>query len=983
MTAPCPDNETLVAFLHDQLEPAEQRALAEHVDHCQACHELVGQLLSDPSEAQGTPGSSRAERNAATHSSHALLAPEASARQADGAPLRPGDSVGRFVVERLLGMGGMGAVHAAYDPDLERNVALKLVRPWHRPGERQGAGEASARLRREAQALAKLSHPNIVPVYEVGEFRDQTYLAMELVEGQTLKDWLAEGPALRALLEVFLEAAEGLSAAHEAGFVHRDFKPSNVMVGADGRVRVLDFGLVRSAADGALAAPGAVSPAASDMTQTGMAVGTPAYMAPEQLRGDVVDARSDQYAFCLCVAEALNRAAGVADAGRPSGARPPTDGASVRGTGPSPGRNRIAVRTGPPWLRSLLRRGLSARPDARFDSMQQLVSVWKAGRQRARRLRTLALLGLGAMAVAAVSVLGARDGATMCASAADEMAGVWDASTRSRVAAAFASQGDLGLQAFDRAAPVIDNYAAAWVDMHTEACAATRIHGTQSEELLDLRVACLASRRGELAALSELFAEGSPTAVRNAAAAALKLSPLDGCADADALRAAVPPPTQPEVVKQVEVLQRRLERAEGLRRTAQYDRALTEARDVVSRASELPYPRLEAQARYVLGYALSETMAGTTAEAELSKAVRLAAVARDDRLAAQVWLRLAWSLKLRAQYLESRALMLAADAALQRIGDPPGMRTEFYCYDAELTLSLGDAQGARERFQKALETGGRLKDDAPLWWPLFALGQISRSDGNYRQAEDYYRRSYDVRVRALGSEHSDVAWPLRGIAVAQYDQQDFDDADRNFAEARRLLSAAFGGTHPHVGEVWLVMSALAVEHGRIDDADDHARSAYEAFEEHLGPDSVDVARALTIRAEAAAARGSCTDARGYATRTIEIMEAKGARNFWLTRAQTALGDCILQAGLAGDAEAVLAQALEIETTAYDTYIRANAEFTYARALWQSDSAAAQRARARELALRAERSFASIQPRGRDRLRQVRAWLEDHPPARER
>src|SRR3954453_18295126 len=159
-----------------------------------------------------------------------------------GEPLPRGSAVGRYVVLERIGSGGMGVVYAAYDPELDRKVALKLLRP-----DRAGAvGEAALRLQREAQAIARLSDPHVVAVYDAGTLGEQVFVAMEFVEGRTLREWLkAEPRSWSEILKAFLAAGRGLAAAHDAGLVHRDFKPDNVLLGGDGRVKVADFGLAR------------------------------------------------------------------------------------------------------------------------------------------------------------------------------------------------------------------------------------------------------------------------------------------------------------------------------------------------------------------------------------------------------------------------------------------------------------------------------------------------------------------------------------------------------------------------------------------------------------------------------------------------------------------------------------------------------------------------------------------------------------------
>ncbi|MBK9754410.1 MAG: protein kinase [Nannocystis sp.] len=300
-------------------------------------------------------------------------------------PLTPA-WIGRFLVIEPLGAGGMGQVYAAYDPELDRKVALKLLHGHVDAGDRHGA----ERLHREAQAMARLSHPNVVTVHEIGGHAGQIFIAMELVAGVDLGRWLAAEPRpWGAVLAMFRAAGEGLAAAHEAGLVHRDFKPANVLVGDDGRARVADFGLVH-ASGSPTTRPGH---AADVRTGAGAVMGTPAYMAPEQLRGEATDARTDVFAFCLALWEAL------------LGSRPFAAGsldlrlqAIERGLPDDPPRLPLRER----WLRPLLRRGLAADPDARWPGMRPLLAalahdpVLTRARRRRTALFTAVSLALGA-----------------------------------------------------------------------------------------------------------------------------------------------------------------------------------------------------------------------------------------------------------------------------------------------------------------------------------------------------------------------------------------------------------------------------------------------------------------------------------------------------------------------------------------------------------------------------------------------------------
>lgn len=336
--------------------------------------------------------------------------PEGSDAEAARAPAR----LGRFFVLRKLGEGGMGVVYVGYDEMLDRRVALKLLRR---------GSSASEWLLREAQALARLSHPNVVAVHEVGEHEGRIFLAMELVDGQSLREWLRQGERpVQELIPLFLQAGRGLAAAHEAGLVHRDFKPENVLCGKDGRVRVVDFGIAALSDPEAEPAPVSIPPQSgrslhrspsaleSPLTQTGALVGTPAYMAPEQLRGERATPASDQFAFCVSLYRAAYGTAPFPGEGVEELMQSVLDGA-LR---PPPEQKDV-----PAWLPAILRRGLSADPAGRFPSMKALLAAIEASLPRSpeldsfavRRERRQLVVTLGTFSVGIATFVTARGAA--------------------------------------------------------------------------------------------------------------------------------------------------------------------------------------------------------------------------------------------------------------------------------------------------------------------------------------------------------------------------------------------------------------------------------------------------------------------------------------------------------------------------------------------------------------------------------------------
>ena len=322
--------------------------------------------------------------------------------------IRHGARIGRFVVEGELGAGAMGVVYVAHDRELDRRVALKVLKGT-------GDQEALLRLQREGQAMARVTHPNVITVHEAGIQGRIVFLAQELLDGGSLRQWLEQPHSQREILDKFITAGRGLAAAHKAGLVHRDFKPDNVLLGKDGRVRVSDFGLARSLAgiealDRTLDLRGGTPPEDTHtpmarMTRTGAVMGTPLYMSPEQHRGEHADERSDQFSFCVALYEALygdvpfpgKTAVALADAVIAGRMQPPPKGAKV-----------------PAHLRRVLLRGLTTDPAQRYPSMDALLA--DLAYDPARKLRRVgiaaAIVVLVAGAVGGTYALSARSSAT-------------------------------------------------------------------------------------------------------------------------------------------------------------------------------------------------------------------------------------------------------------------------------------------------------------------------------------------------------------------------------------------------------------------------------------------------------------------------------------------------------------------------------------------------------------------------------------------
>jgi predicted Ser/Thr protein kinase len=366
----CPSEEDIAAFVRGCMVASRRSALEAHVAGCVACRQLLS-ALARAAGSESQPGGD----------SVAPTLPMATSTSETELPR--GARFGRYVVLDWLGAGGMGVVYSAYDPDLNRKVALKVLR-------NDGPDRLPTRdlLLAEAQAMAQLAHPNVVTVFDVGSVDDRVFLAMELIEGQTLSSWLrARRRKHSEILAMFVAAGNGLAAAHAAGLIHRDFKPDNVLVGNDGRVRVTDFGLARAAPqEPDSAARGPSDPVAASAPQTGLA-GTLAYMAPEQYLRRSADARADQFSFAVALYEALYGE-------RPFGS-PPVSGDPAAVTTPRRGDVPAAVR-------QVLLRALRRDPDQRYPSITELLAALAPPPRRARSLAIAAIVVVTA-AVAAAS----------------------------------------------------------------------------------------------------------------------------------------------------------------------------------------------------------------------------------------------------------------------------------------------------------------------------------------------------------------------------------------------------------------------------------------------------------------------------------------------------------------------------------------------------------------------------------------------------
>jgi len=803
----------------------------------------------------------------------------------------------RFTLIKKLGEGGMGSVYAAYDSVLDRKVAVKVVRA----DRRRTTDPVSPRdqLLREAQAMARLSHPNVVTVHEVGDLGDDIYVVLELVDGATLSGWIRERVRpWREIVAAFIQAGEGLAAAHAAGLVHRDFKPNNVLIRGDGRIQVTDFGVVSMSGE-ATPRVGAAEPTASEITFVGRRVGTPAYMAPEQHAGAPVDGRADQFSFCVALWEALY---GV----RPFAGTRDTLAAAMRDGQIEPPPVGAAV---PRWLEAPLRRGLSPRAADRWPAMADLLAVLARDPARIRKRRlVIAGVTVAIVASASAALVGwmREPAAEPCAEAPAELARHWDADRARALRTAFAaSTAPYAPTAATRVIGQLDAWAPRWIAMRTAACRETRVIGEQSEVLLDARMRCLDRQLDEVAQVVTQLATSDRTMIARAAEQ-LGLPDVATCADRELVLARVPPPGTPATRARVERVEHELAGLAAAELTGRYHDARLRAASVAQQTTEIGFAALAAEA--LLMRARLEDQDGdlAAARATLAEAAHLAGAAHDDLTLARVLLALMGVLTARAETQAALALDIAADAAIARAGAST--------LQAALAEQLGNAHEAagdaeaepQLRRALALRETADGPDSIAAAQVVNKLANIDARHGRTAEARAGYERALRIATAQLGPDHPATAVTQANLCALDAGAGKLDEARACSETVLATLERALGHAHPQVAwainELGLVLRDLHDLAG----AERRFREALAIWETASGPNHPDVAWPLINLGELANLRGAHAAGRASCQRALAILEStSGATHPDTVPALRCLG----QALAPRDATTVLRRAL--------------------------------------------------------------------------
>jgi tetratricopeptide (TPR) repeat protein len=879
----------------------------------------------------------------------------------DGPALAPGEHVGRYEVKWTLGGGGMGVVYAAIDPELQRQVAIKVVRP------RLGGSpvEAQARLLREAQMLAQLSHPNVVTVHDVGAFGDDVFVAMEFVEGITLRDYAEDfGRRPEEVVEAYMAAGRGLAAAHAVGVIHRDVKPDNLMITKDGRVLVLDFGLARNdpASASNPSSPDSLTEEDMSLTATGLAMGTPAYMAPEQHAGEATPA-SDQYSFCASLFEGL-----VGE--RPFGG---TDMRTLQREKLSRFET-VAMRPEiPKRLQPVLRRGLDPIPEDRFVDMDELLAAMDL---RRRRLWPVTV-GAG------IVVLGGAVAASVpspdpCDAIADSP-GSWTEATRAEVGEAL--RGVEATYAAVTAQTVLDRLdaqAAALVAAEHRACELARESG--DDRTIDLRHACLERRRAEfdavLAALTAPSQADEPSLAEHAVDVVLGLRSAAVCDEPDeSSRGPSTSVTDPVEYARVRA---EMERLIVLAHAGRFEAAAAGFDALLPAAQSLAYAPLLAELHLLRGRNADSVADHERAVTEFLSAIDAAADAQMDHLAAEAWIELTSTTgHSLARYDEARELLRSAEAAVDRVGDDPQLRSTLVRVEGQLAFDLGNYDEAQARFEEALsllndqtsKTGrapvvsalartyaraGRSQEAEKLYVGLLEeleaelgpghprlskvhayLAQMYFERGELEEALRWHEKGLAITEATLPADHPELAFALNNVAGIYGMLGRFDEAVRAYDRARTILEKRLGPSHPNVARLTYNVAELWKLMGDRERARDEYLRAVTIFEEGFGTQHPDVARARNNLAAVQFDMGDIDAALANYGESVRILEeVLGPDEPGLAYPLTGLGQCRIERQEYTAAAAQLRRALKLrEGPDTDPVDRADTQYALSRALY--------------------------------------------------
>ncbi len=789
--------------------------------------------------------------------------------------IESGTKIGRFLVTGELGAGGMGVVYAAYDPKLDRKVAIKMLHEGISTTHR-------SRLEREARAMAKLTHPNVVSVHEVGEFENRLFVAMEFVDGKTLRDWLTQdAPDKKQIMAVMIDAGRGLAAAHAADMVHRDFKPDNVLVGRDGRTRVSDFGLVTPVGSETIdeevaPAPAAGQLSASALTQVGTIMGTPLYMAPEQHRGESADHRADQFSFCVTLWEALYE-------------HTPYSAKSYEALVENVTAGRLLApanaNKGPSWIRSILTKGLSVKPAERYESMDALLRALANDPWQFRRRVALAVAGLAITGAAAAVLIfkgGASDAGAVCQGAQAQIDNVWTAERRAEIAEAFrASDVQGAMDTFAFSEKRLDSYGQEWVKLRTQSCEATHVHKEQGANLFANSMSCFDRRLMGYRSVIQLFANApNEPVITNARKTVGGLADLNACLSRSELELGVGLPDDPIAQAEIREIMEAFEAVKRHDLRSEYKVALEKSAPLIERAIAVDYPPIEAEL-LTANAGLQQTLGDfDSAEKTLRQAASAAARANDDTMVANVWIRVLDLLVQQGRLDEALNMETVALTSAARVPNELGLQ-------ARLQNTLGGIYVAKARYDDAFvayeKALGHLRATGDAEHPALApaisnLGLANWYRGDIASAKQSFEEALEILLRDFGPDHSQVAYARKNIGDLAIQLGNDEDALVHYQEVLRIWTATLGPEHANLGYAYEQLARISQRSGDIKTALTLVDKTIAVREAALGAGHPLIVQSLSVAIEVFLAEGTpegIERAEAAIVRALQIIDTLG------------------------------------------------------------------------------------------------------------
>ncbi|MBP9087564.1 MAG: protein kinase [Kofleriaceae bacterium] len=816
-----------------KLDAASTASAHDHLDSCDACQDLVATLVA------------------------VMPHPRA---------------IGRYQVCGTLGRGAMGDVFEAADPQLGRQVAVKVLRVG-----RQHA-TAKARLLTEARAIAKISHPNVISVYDAGEYDDEVFMVMELIRGGTLRAMLAK-PAKapmpwQARLQICVAAGRGIAAAHAAQLTHRDIKPDNILLSDDGRVLVTDFGLVGGDAQRAAWLSQSVDSfsgarVTATLTETGTILGTPAYMAPELLLPTsaqlvVANDRSDQFSFAVTLYEALN------------GERPfvGTDLASLQAALARPAPM-LKLPDAPAQLATVIDRGLALDPAARWPSMTDMLNAIDQTMSRWRRRRWTMLVGAGvavAGIVGAVTMYAAQStkSKVSCHDGAGSLAAIWNDETRSRLGQAFAASGSpLGRGTWTVAEKSLGGYADSLAAVTDQGCRLTKNMPATAVEVV---TRCVVARQREFQAMLDAFAKPTDAQVQRFSATVGRLVDPHQCLQLSDLLDELPLPNDPAIAAQVAQLDTELIGISARYAAGGWAEAELELKRIADAATAIGYAPLEARAEKARAKQLLDTRKLDEAIAAMDRAVLAAERSRAHRVRADLLLARAFAASEQRKHGEALEHLKVAEAVIDGLADSATHRAHLASYRATALSALGRGEEAVAQARSAvtlyIQTEG--ETSTSLSNPYTMLAFAAYRQGDLKTAGELLRKVADIQLQTLGDAHPHTGQALSQVASVELEAGDLDGAQHHSERAREIIGRALGTDAFLYAKVSRPLVAIAAQRGELAKAEKFAREIVGVVEKVHGVDSAPTAPHLADLADVLQRQRALPDALALFERVAHI-----------------------------------------------------------------------------------------------------------------